>query len=70
MYDDKTLKRRNETKVRLSDHVERIVSREAERQGMQRAVWMRRIIEQYLEEQGFEFPHELTKDQLRQRQAG
>lgn len=70
MYDDPKLKRRNETKVRLSDPVEQIVAMEAERQGMQRAAWMRRIIEQYLEEQGFEFPRELTKDQLRSRQAG
>lgn len=56
MYIDQKYKKDHETKVRLSDPVESIALREATRAGVQKAVWMRHIIEQYLADCGHEIP--------------
>ncbi|HEY6612724.1 MAG TPA: hypothetical protein VIZ86_16540 [Pseudomonas sp.] len=42
--------------MRLNEPVELLAEREAERLGMQKAVFMRWLVEEYLAELGHEFP--------------
>lgn len=65
MYIDARHKKGNETKVRLSDPVEEIAMREACRTGEQKAVWMRRVVEEYLVARGFDIPGYQHSDRKR-----
>lgn len=65
MYTYHHHKRNNGTKVRLSEPVEEIVEHCAATAGLQKAVWLRAVIEQYLIDQGYEIPHEDTARRLR-----
>lgn len=56
MYVDRRLRRSKETKVRLNEPVEALAKREAEKHGMQLAVWVRYVVEKDLAEKGYEFP--------------
>jgi hypothetical protein len=66
MYLHSKHKKVNETKVRLSDPVEEIALRESCRTGEQKAVWMRRVVEEYLVAQGFDIPGHQHSDRKRQ----
>lgn len=69
MYADRRLRKSRETKVRLNELVEALAKREAEKHGMQLAVWVRYILERDLAEKGYEFPCGEDMQMIRSRSA-
>lgn len=58
MYRNRAMVRSKVTQVRLNQPVDDLVERCAERDGVQKSVWMRNAIEVYLAQMGYELPGE------------
>lgn len=56
MYENPKLKMTKEVKLRLSEPVDDLAALCAEEAGVQKAVWVRKIVEAHLADQGYEIP--------------